>query len=313
VPDPQFRADVLAGLAGPRRAIPARWFYDERGSELFDDITRLPQYYPTRVETALLGQCRADVAAQIGPGHAVIEFGAGSATKTPLLLAAVAPSAYVPIDISGDYLRDAAAVLQAKFPELPVYPVEADFTNGIELPTEISHMPRLGFFPGSTIGNFIPRSAVDMLRHMRSVLGEGAYLLIGLDRIKPLDILIPAYDDPSGVTAAFNLNLLHRINRELDGDIAVEAFAHRAIWNDTEARIEMHLEALCDTAFSVSGQKFELARGQTIHTENSHKYDLRSIRLLLRSGGWSPIADYSDADQWFTLVLAQAKAYHTAP
>jgi L-histidine Nalpha-methyltransferase len=311
--DPQFKADVLAGLAGPRRAIPARWFYDERGSELFDDITKLAEYYPTRVETALLADCRTHIAAQIGADHAVVEFGAGSATKTPLLLDAIAPSAYVPIDISGDYLRDAAAVLQAKFPELPVYPVEADFTNGIALPAEIYDSPRLGFFPGSTIGNFIPRSAVDMLRHMRGILGEGAFLLIGFDRIKSLDVLTAAYDDEAGVTASFNLNLLHRINRELDGDIPVEAFAHRAVWNDTEARIEMHLEATCDVSFALAGERFAMTAGETIHTENSHKYDLRSIRLLLRAGGWSPVTDYSDADQWFTLVLAQAKPFHSAP
>ncbi len=313
MPDPQFKSDVLAGLSGPRRAIPARWFYDERGSELFDDITRLPEYYPTRVETALLEDCRADIAARVGAGHAVVEFGAGSATKTPLLLEAVAPSAYVPIDISGDYLREAAATLQAKFPALPVFPVEADFTNGINLPSAIDDLGRLGFFPGSTIGNFIPRSGVDMLRHMRGVLGEGAYLLIGFDRIKPLEILITAYDDAVGVTAAFNLNLLERINRELDGDIPVSAFVHRAIWNDTEARIEMHLEATRDVSFAVAGENFEMATGETIHTENSHKYDLRSIRLLLRAGGWSPIADYSDADDWFTLVLAQARPFHNAP
>ncbi len=313
MPDPQFKADVLAGLAGPRRAIPARWFYDEHGSELFDDITRLPEYYPTRVETALLYDCRADIAARVGAGHAVVEFGAGSATKTPLLLGAVAPSAYVPIDISGDYLRDAAEALQQKFPALPIYPVEADFTYALDLPPEIDDAPRLGFFPGSTIGNFIPRSAVDMLRHMRGILGEGAYLLIGFDRIKPLDILLSAYDDAAGVTAAFNLNLLARINRELGGNIPVDAFVHRAIWNDTEARIEMHLDATRDISFVVAGQNFEMAAGDTVHTENSHKYDLRSLRMLLRAGGWSPVADYSDAANWFTLVLAQAKPYHRAP
>jgi L-histidine Nalpha-methyltransferase len=313
MPDPQFKADVLAGLRGPRRAIPARWFYDERGSELFDDITRLPEYYPTRVETALLENCRTHIAAQIGACHAVVEFGAGSATKTPLLLEAVAPSAYVPIDISGDYLRDAAAALQAKFPALPVYPVEADFTGDIKLPSEIDDDPRLGFFPGSTIGNFIPRSAVDMLRHMRSVLGEGSFLLIGFDRIKPLDILIAAYDDAAGVTASFNLNLLIRINRELGGDIPVDNFRHRAVWNDVEGRIEMHLESAGDVAFTVAGESFTMSAGDSIHTENSHKYDLRSIRLLLRAGGWSPVADYSDADNLFTLVLAQAKPFHHAP
>lgn len=311
--DPQFRADVLTGLAGPRRAIPARWFYDERGSELFDEITRLPEYYPTRVETALLAQCRADVAQRVGPGTAVIEFGAGSATKTPLLLEAVTPSAYVPIDISGDYLREAAGVLQANFSSLSVIPIEADFTEAMTLPIAVDGVQRLGFFPGSTIGNFIPRSAVNFLRHIRDVLGQGAQLLIGFDRIKPVDILIAAYDDAAGVTAAFNLNLLERINRELDGNIPVNAFAHREVWNDIEARIEMHLEALQDVSFEVAGQSFNIGAGEAIHTENSHKYDLRGLRLLLRAGGWTPIADYSDADDWFTLVLAQAAPYHRAP
>lgn len=311
--DPQFKADVLGGLRGPRRAIPARWFYDERGSELFDDITRLPEYYVTRIETAILEQSRADIAARVGALRAVIEFGAGSATKTPLLLEAVSPSAYVPIDISGDYLRDAAAALQAKFPALPVYPVEADFTNAVHLPGAIDKMARLGFFPGSTIGNFIPRSGVDMLRHMRDIVGEGAMLLIGFDRIKPLDILTTAYDDAAGVTAAFNLNLLTRINRELEGDIPVDGFTHRALWNDTEARIEMHLEASRDMTFTVAGEHFAIAAGETIHTENSHKYDLRSLRLLLRAGGWSPVQEYSDADGWFTLVLAEATPFHHAP
>ena len=311
--DPPFRADVLSGLAGPRRAIPARWFYDERGSELFDEITRLPEYYPTRTEAALLKKCRPDIAARVRAGTAVIEFGAGSATKTPLLLEAVAPSAYVPIDISGDVVRDAAAVLQRQYPSLSVIPIEADFTEAMKLPAAIDGMRRLGFFPGSTIGNFIPRSAVNFLRHIRDVLGQGAQLLIGFDRIKPVDILIAAYDDAAGVTAAFNLNLLERINRELDGNIPVNAFAHRAIWNDGEARIEMHLEALQDISFEVAGEGFHMAAGETIHTENSHKYDLRGLRLLLRAGGWTPVVDYSDADDWFTLVLAQAARYHSAP
>ncbi len=311
--DPQFRADVLAGLVGTRRAIPARWFYDERGSALFDDITRLPEYYPTRVETAILKQSCTDISARVGAGRVVVEFGAGSATKTPVLLEALSPSSYVPIDISGDYLRDAATLLQVKFPTLPVYPVEADFTNDIILPKAIDTVPRLGFFPGSTIGNFIPRSGVDMLRHMRKILGEGAMLLIGFDRIKHLNALIAAYDDAQGVTAAFNLNLLERINHELDGTIAVDAFTHRIIWNDTEARIEMHLEAKRDIGFAVAGENFKMSAGETIHTENSHKYDLRSLRLLLRAGGWSPATEYTDDSDWFTLVLAEATPFHNAP
>lgn len=311
--DPQFRIDVLKGLRGPRRAIPARWFYDERGSELFDDITRLPEYYPTRTETSLLQSASADLAARIGPGTAVIEFGAGSATKTPLLLKAIAPSAYVPIDISGDYLRSSADILRSSFPALEVIPVEADFTGDVVLPAKLGASERLGFFPGSTIGNFVPRSSVDLLRHMRGILGEGAKLLIGFDRIKADEILIAAYDDASGVTAAFNLNLLHRINRELDGDIPVDAFVHDVRWNDMQSRIEMHLRCVRDVRFTVDGQAFTLQAGESIHTENSHKYDLRGLRLLLRAGSWTPIADYSDPNEWFTLVLAEAAPLFAAP
>ncbi len=311
--DPQFLSDVLAGLKGPRRAIPARWFYDERGSQLFDDITRLPEYYPTRTETALLQSSRDELAALIAPGATVIEFGAGSATKTPLLLEAIAPSAYVPIDISGDYLRMSADILQTRFPALDVIPLEADFTGPVGLPPTLAGSQRLGFFPGSTIGNFVPRSSVDLLRHMREILGEGAKLLIGFDRIKSDDVLIPAYDDASGVTAAFNLNLLDRINSELGGNIPVDAFVHDVRWNDMQSRIEMHLRCLRDISFHVAGVGFAMQAGESIHTENSHKYDLRGLRLLLRAGSWTPIADFSDPNQWFTLVLAEAAPLFAAP
>ena len=311
--DPQFRADVLAGLQGPRRAIPARWFYDERGSELFDAITRLPEYYPTRTETDLLSQCSEDLALHIEPGAAVIEFGAGSATKTPLLLEAIKPAIYIPIDISGDYLRSSAQILSNRFPELTVHPVEADFSQDMALPTDFDSTSRLGFFPGSTIGNFVPRSSVNLLRHMRDILGEGARLLIGFDRIKSTDILLPAYDDAEGVTAAFNLNLLHRINRELQGSIPVDDFSHLVEWNDREARVEMHLRCNRDISFRVAGSEFSMRAGDRIHTENSHKFDLRSIRILLRSGGWTPLTEYSDDQNWFTLVLAEAAPIHSAP
>lgn len=313
VVDPQFRDDVLNGLRGSRRAIPARWLYDERGSELFDDITRLPEYYPTRTETVLLQSCRADLARHVGTQTAVIEFGAGSATKTPLLLGAIDPAAYVPIDISGDYLRSSADILQQQFPALKVVPIEADFTQAVEIPDQVAHLDRLGFFPGSTIGNFVPRSSVDLLRHMRDILREGAKLLIGFDRIKSTDILIPAYDDAAGVTAAFNLNLLHRINRELDGNIPVDAFVHDVRWNDMQSRVEMHLQCTRDIRFEIAGEIFAMQAGDSIHTENSHKYDLRGLRLLLRAGGWTPIVDYSDADNWFTLVLAEAAPLYAAP
>ncbi len=313
VADPAFRADVLAGLAAPIPAIPARWLYDHRGSELFEEITKLPEYYPTRTETALLNAHSRDFARMIGAGAAVIEFGSGSSAKTPVLLRAIDPGAYVPIDISGDFLRESADALGADFPGLPVIPVEADFTGPIVLPAAVKAMPKLGFFPGSTIGNLVARTAVDLLRAMKETLGEGARLLIGMDRIKDVDILCAAYDDAAGVTAKFNLNLLHRINAELAGDIPVDAFRHRAIWNDELSRIEMHLEAVRDVAFGVAGQPFAFRAGATIHTENSHKYGHRDSRLLLRAAGWGVIEEWTDARQWFSLLLVEAEPPRFAP
>ena len=311
--DSAFRADVLAGLSMRPRAIPARWLYDRAGSELFEAITELSEYYPTRIETALLAAHSAEIARLVGPGRAVLEFGAGSAIKTPHLLAQVEPAAYVPIDISGDFLRESAAALAENFPKLHIEPVEADFMHPIDPPRSIAGLPKLGFFPGSTIGNLVPRTAVNLLRAMVETLGVGSMLLIGMDRIKDTSILIPAYDDAARVTARFNINLLHRINRELGGDIPVEAFRHRAIWNDDHARIEMHLEALRDLRFTVAGEPFAMERGETIHTENSHKYGQRDSRLLLRSGAWTPIGEWTDANGMFALILAEAREPGWAP
>lgn len=311
--DPAFRADVLNGLAEPIPAIPARWLYDRRGSELFDAITRLPSYYPTRTETALMQSWIGEIAAAIGPVEAVVEFGAGSQTKTPLLLRAIHPKAYVPIDISGEYLKDSAAVVDDDHERIAVYPVVADFTKPFDLPPEIAGMTRLGFFPGSTIGNFVPRSATDMLRLFRDILGTGARLLIGMDRIKPAERLIAAYDEPEGVTAQFNLNLLHRINRELDADIPIDAFVHDARWNDMLSRIEMHLRATRDVVFHIEGRRFAFAKGETIHTENSHKYGPRGGRMLLLAGGWTPLREWADPAGDFVVVLAEAQPNRFAP
>ena len=311
--DANFRADVLDGLAARPRAIPARWLYDRRGSELFEAITDLPEYYPTRTETGILQRCGGDIARHVGPGRAVVEFGSGSSTKTPLLLEAIAPAAYVPIDISGDFLRDSAAALAERFPGLDVIPVEGDFMESIVLPDAIAGLPKLGFFPGSTIGNLVPRTSVDLLRSIRDALGDGALLLIGMDRVKGEEVLIPAYDDAAGVTAAFNLNLIDRINRELDGTIPLDAFHHRAIWNETLTRIEMHLEATRDTTFTIDGRPFEMKAGETIHTENSHKYGPRDARMLLLAGEWTPVAEWTDPDGLFALLLAEARPRRKAP
>lgn len=307
-----FINDVIEGLSQRQKAVPARWLYDFAGSQLFEAITDLPEYYPTRTETGILRGAAPDFA-RLASDRVVVEFGSGSSAKTPLLLSAVTPRAYVPIDISGDFLRESSEALAAQFPTLPIHPVEADFMHPVKLPMALADQPRLGFFPGSTIGNLVARTAVDLLRSMRMTLGADGLLLIGFDRIKSPEILIPAYDDASGVTAAFNLNLLTRINRDLGGDIPVDAFVHRAMWNDHTARIEMHLEAARDVDFSIAGRRFSMTAGETIHTENSHKYGPRDASLLLRAGGWTPIQSWSDERDWFTLILAEATEYRTAP
>ncbi|WP_374406077.1 L-histidine N(alpha)-methyltransferase [Pelagerythrobacter sp.] len=311
--DRAFRADVLEGLRQPQKAIPARWLYDDAGSQLFEDITQVEEYYPTRAETEILRTRGGEFADAIGPGRAVVEFGSGSSVKTPLLLEAIEPAAYVPLDIAGDFLRAAAEDLSAKFPGLPVHPVEADFMREVALPDAAAATPKLGFFPGSTIGNMVPRTAVDLLRTMRATLGAGSMLLIGMDLIKDPAVLEAAYDDAAGVTAEFNLNLARRINRELGGTIPVDKLRHIARWNDDFARIEMHLEAQTDMRFEVAGESFALAKGETIHTENSHKFSRRSSNALLLAGEWTPVKRWKDAEGRFSLILAEATIARSAP
>lgn len=311
--DRAFRADVLEGLAQEPKAVPARWFYDERGSELFEQITGLPEYYPTRAEREILERRAAEFADLIGPGRAVVEFGSGSSLKTPLLLEAINPAAYVPLDISGDFLRASADALAQRFPAIPVIPVEADFMKPVSLPGTVADMPKLGFFPGSTIGNMVARTSVDLLRSMRATLGSDSMLLIGMDLVKDAAVLEAAYDDAAGVTAAFNRNLVHRINGELDGTIPADALSHVARWNAEYARIEMHLEAVRDLAFTVSGEPFTMQRGETIHTENSHKFDVSSSRTLLLAGGWTPVQRWTDGEGRFSVILAEATKPRSAP
>lgn len=312
-PDPAFARAVLEGLQQDPPAIPARWFYDEEGSVLFEQITDLPEYYPTRTEIGILRSAMPEIAAAVGTGRAVVDYGAGALAKTPLLLRGIAPALYAPVDISGAHLRANAEALQEDFPSLPIFPVEADFTRAFDLPAEVGDHPRLGFFPGSTIGNLVPASAVDLLRSFRQTLGTGALLLIGMDRVKAPGRLVAAYDDAAGVTGRFNLNLLHRINRELGGDIPVDAFAHEARWNASMARIEMHLVADRDVSFTIDGRTFRFAAGESIHTENSHKYTAESARLLLLAGGWTPFKEWSDPAGDFALLLARADPERMAP
>lgn len=304
--DPAFRADVLKGLGQPHKTIPARWFYDLEGSRLFEEITRLPEYYPTRTETALLKGCVGEVASLLGQSAMIVEFGSGSSIKTRILLDAMPRATYVPVDICGEFLIEAAQALARDYPEVALLPIAANFMDPIDLPGSHDAETVLGFFPGSTIGNLVPTLAIDLLRSMRKTLGPGSRLLIGMDAVKPVDRLLAAYDDGRGVTARFNLNLLHRINRELDGTIPVGAFRHRAHWNPAWNRVEMHLEALRDVAFDVAGERFRLAERETIHTENCHKYSPGEMRVLLQSGGWSELRHWTDEAGDFSLILAEA-------
>lgn len=308
-----FARALLTGLSQRPRVIPARFFYDRRGSELFETITRLPEYYLTRTEVALLRAHGLEIAHLAGRGRALVEFGSGSSAKTPLLLRHIDATAYVPIDISVEYLHASAEALAAMHPGLSVLPLAADFTRPLALPAAIAGAQKLGFFPGSTIGNMTPRAAVTLLRAFRDTLGVDARLVIGIDTRKSPDLIERAYNDASGVTAAFNLNLLHRINRELEGDVPVHAFAHRAFWNDALGRIEMHLVAMQDVTFRVAGHSFHMQAGEAIHTENSYKYTQAEARLLARAAGWEPLAVWEDPHGLFSLHVWTAEAERMEP
>lgn len=308
-----FRSDVHRGLSAPQKLIPARWLYDTAGSQIFEEITALEEYYPTRTETGLLKRHARKIARLVGPGRALVEFGSGSSTKTQLLLQEIAAAAYVPIDISGEHMRQSSDRLSSIFPKFPILPVEADFTGPVSLPITLAPLYKLGFFPGSTIGNLVPSAAVDLLRSMRRTLGDGARLLIGMDRVKDTSRLIAAYDDQQGITARFNLNLIERINREIGADIQCSAFRHLVRWNGEARRIEMHLEALRDVKFTVDGCGFTMRRGETIHTENSHKYCPGSARMLLQAGGWETTQLWTDPREDFMVILASSIEQEHSP
>lgn len=298
-----FAQAVLAGLSQPQKVVPARFLYDKRGSELFEQITQLPDYYLTRTETALLEQHAADIAELAGDETVVVEFGSGSSAKTPLLLAAVQPAVYIPVDISADFLAEAAKGMEQTHPDLRVVPIAGDFTLPVYLDSIAGEARRLGFFPGGTIGNFGPAAAVDLLRSFAATLGRDGRLVIGVDPRKDPRTLIAAADDPQGLMQDFNRNLLLRINRELGGTIDADAFTHKAVWNDVKGRVELHLQAIRDTQFAVAGRPFAMQAGETIHTENSYKYRLEEIHLLARAAGWESMAAWSDADGLFSLQL----------
>lgn len=299
-----FAPAIWEGLSQTPKVIASRFFYDQRGSHLFEEITRLPEYYPTRTEMELLRDHGGDVVRLVGMGQTLVEFGAGSLAKTPILLDALKPRCYAPIDISAEFLEERACQLAAVYPHIAVRPIAADFTRPLHLPRFEGAVT--GFFPGSTIGNFDHYAAVELLRAFKQALGEGAWLVIGIDTRKNPRLLEAAYDDAAGVTARFNLNLLQRINRELDGTMPLDGFAHRAIWNEGQGRMEMHLVAMRDMAFAVAGRRFMMRMGETIHTENSYKYSMEEARLLARAGGWEPMVHWTDAEQLFSLHVWKA-------
>ncbi|PWG64837.1 L-histidine N(alpha)-methyltransferase [Spiribacter halobius] len=300
-----FRRDVLEGLARSPKRIPSAWLYDQRGSELFEEITRLPEYYPTRTELAILDGNMEEIAEAIGPEALVVELGSGSSRKTgPLLAALSRPAGYVPVDISEEYLHEAARSLQGAFPELTVQPVVADFTADFGLPDGLpAHRRRAGFFPGSTLGNLDDEAAGALLARCRRLLGADGCLVLGLDLDKPASVLIPAYDDAAGVTAEFNRNLLRRINRELGGDFDPEAFRHEARYADDPPRVEMHLIAERPQTVTVAGERFRFEAGESLHTETSHKYTRDGFAALAAAGGWDCERWWTDADGWFAVVL----------
>jgi L-histidine Nalpha-methyltransferase len=303
-PDNEFAASVLAGLSRNPKSIPCRFFYDARGSELFEEITTLPEYYPTRVETELLRVNATEIAWLAGADRVVVEFGSGSSRKTNLLLEALhRVRAYVPIDIAGDCLDEAATWLKHLHPNLVIEPMVADFTNAVTLPPLARDCDRLGFFSGSTIGNLTHQEAVEFLANAAQLLGRDGRFLIGVDLKKPASILISAYNDAKGVTAEFNLNLLRRINRELGGNFNLDRFAHDAIYNEEAGRIEMHLVSLAAQTVRILGRDLKFAAGERIHTENSHKYSIPQFQALAKAGGWHPLAVWTDADQLFSLHL----------
>jgi dimethylhistidine N-methyltransferase len=299
-----FASDVIDGLSQHPKRLSPKYFYDATGSELFEQITLLPEYYPTRTELGILRDRGSEIAAILPKGAALVEFGAGATTKVRLNECAF--GAYVPVDISGDFLKAQADTLRRDFPGLDVYPVTADFTAPFALPEPVQAIPRVGFFPGSTLGNFEPHEACAFLRSARDILGEGAEMVIGVDLEKDERVLYEAYNDAAGVTARFNLNVLVRINRELGGNFDISAFTHRAIYNRDRHRIEMHLISRKAQTVRMLGRSFSFRAGETIHTESSYKYSLERFTALAQGSGWKPLKSWTDAASMFSVHVLVA-------
>lgn len=302
----EFRADVLAGLAQHPKSIPCRWLYDDRGSALFEQITDLEEYYPTRTEHGILTENLADIADFMGASVPVVEYGAGSAVKTELILGAVSPAEYLPVDISENMLRETARRIAGRFPAIRVTPVVGDFMSA-SLPALEQGARRTAFFPGSTIGNLEDGEIDALFRRMREHVGPQGRAVIGMDLRKPLDVLLPAYDDGKGVTAAFDLNLLHRINRELGGTFEPDRFRHEARWNERRSAVEMHLVSILPQQAEVAGVAFTFAEGETIHTESSRKFSIADMGDIASRNGWQLARTWTDAGSLFALAGFQSE------
>jgi dimethylhistidine N-methyltransferase len=298
-----FEDDVLAGLRATPKILLPKYFYDGAGSLLFERITELPEYYPTRCEMQILREHARKIAKLVPAGAALVEFGSGSSKKARIMLRALPKlAAYIPVDICGEMIEQEALELRPDFPGLTVLPVIADITRSFALPEPARAAPmRVGFFPGSTIGNFEPHEAASFLRNAARILGPGAILIVGADLIKPVKVLNAAYNDATGVTAKFNLNLLKRINRELGGTFKLDTFEHHAFYNRERHRIEMHLASLRRQKVKVAGETIEFRAGETIHTENSYKYSIESLGALARGAGWMPLGVWTDERDYFSI------------
>ena len=297
-----FRADVWAGLAQPQKTLPSRWLYDDRGCALFEEITQLDEYYPTRTETAILKDHAPQIAAFCGKDAVLIEYGAGAGVKTGIVLDALeTPQLYVPVDIATDFLEQTAARMRSRFPQLKVHPIATDFTSDFEIPPLVPVQGRFAFFPGSTIGNLDRAESLAFLRRMHHHVSGGGRAIIGADLKKDIPTLVAAYDDREGVTAAFNLNLLVRINRELSGNFVLDQFAHEARWNSADSAIEMHLVSLKEQVATIAGRSFAFRSGETIHSESSRKYSIAGFTDLAAESGWRSSVTWTDPQQRFAL------------
>ncbi len=304
----RFLSDILDGLRQPQKEIFSKYLYDQRGSELFEEITRLDEYYPTRTEIGIMRTFQEEIDAALGPRAFVVEYGSGSSTKTRLLLdRLVDPVGYVPIDISDDHLIDSARSIAKDYPHIEVLPLIADYTASIRLPRPTRKPDRVVvYFPGSTVGNFDVDQARDFLGHVAEVCGHGGGLLIGVDLVKDVGVLEQAYEDADGVTAEFNLNLLRRINRELGADFNLDAFEHAAIWNESKQRIEMHLRSLRAQEVHIGGERYEFGQGETIHTENSHKFTIAGFAALAEPW-FQQVHVWTDERDYFSLQYLTAR------